>query len=96
MKKNRIANKKESTIVQEIVEEVKPIVEIESPIIKRKNRKNNNNNNSETSTAVTPSPAVKKSRPRRFIWTLNKVIIVFGLFTFITVSLIIYMFKQIS
>jgi len=79
-------------IVQEIVEEAKPVVESDTPITKRKNRKNNN---IET-TPVTPSPSVKKSRPRRFIWTLNKVIILFVLFTIITVSSIIYMFKQIS
>jgi hypothetical protein len=80
-------------IVQEIIEESKPIVETDSPITKRKNRKNNN---LEITTAVTPSPSVKKSRPRRFVWTLDKVIILFGLFSIITVALIVYMFKQIS
>jgi predicted secreted protein len=74
------------------VEETKPIVEVDSPITKRKNRKNNN----VETTTVTPSPSVKKSKPRRFVWTLNKVLIFFGLFTIITISLIIYMFKQIA
>lgn len=81
-------------IVQEIVEESKPIVEVDSPITKRKNRKTNNVET--TPKIVNPSPSVKKSKPRRFVWTLNKVIILFGLFTIITISLIIYMFKQIS
>jgi hypothetical protein len=82
-----------SPVVREVVEEEKPIVEIDTPISKRKNRKTNQ---VETTATVTPSPSVKKSRPRRFIWTLNKVIILFGLFTLITISLIIYMFKQIA
>jgi hypothetical protein len=82
-----------SPVVREVVEEEKPIVEIDTPISKRKNRKTNQ---VETTATVTPSPSVKKSRPRRFVWTLNKVIILFGLFTLITISLIIYMFKQIA
>jgi hypothetical protein len=76
-------------VVQEVVEEVKPIVEVDTPVSKRKNRKINQ-------VEATPSPSVKKSRPRRFVWTLNKVILIFGLFVIITVSLIIYMFKQIA
>lgn len=70
------------------------MVEVESSVTKRKNK--NKNNVEATTAAVTPSPAAKKSRPRRFVWTLNKVIILFGLFSFITVSLTIYMFKQIA
>jgi len=77
-------------IVQEIIEEAKAVIESDSPITKRKN------NNLGTPTAVTPSPSVKKSRPRRFVWTLNKVIILFGLFSTITFGLTVYMFKQIS
>lgn len=89
LKKNRIVTPPTPpVVVQTIVEEAKPSVEVDSPITKRKNRKNNN-------VETTPSSR-KKSRQPRFVWTLNKVIVLFGLFTFITVSLIIYMFNQIS
>jgi hypothetical protein len=80
-------------VVQTIIEEAKPSVEVDSPITKRKNRKNNN---VETTPIINPNPSIKKSRPRRFIWTLNKVLAIFGLFMLITVSLIVYMFNQIS
>ncbi len=98
LKKNRIA----ATITSNppptppvVVEEPKPSVEIDSPITtNRKNRKNNNIE--KTPTPATPSSSAKKSRPRRFIWTLNKVLLIFGLFTLITLSSIIYMFKQIA
>jgi len=93
LKKNRMATISNPPIVQEIVEEAKQsTIESDSPITKRKNRKTNN---TETTT-VNPSPSIKKSKPRRFVWTLNKVILIFGLFTIVTVSSIIYMFKQIS
>lgn len=93
LKKNRIATTSNPSVVQPIVEESKPSVEIDSPITNRKNRKNNN---IERTPTANPSPSVKKSRPQRFVWTLNKVILIFGLFTIITISLIIYMFNQIS
>jgi hypothetical protein len=78
-----------------VVEELKPIVEIDSPITNRKNRKSNSIEKT-TPTIANANSSVKKTKPRRFIWTLNKVILIFGLFTIITISSIIYMFNQIS
>ena len=80
-------------IVPEVVEETTPVIELETPVAKRKNRKGNS---SESTPTVTPSPSAKKSRPRRFVWTLEKVLLLFGLFILITVPSIIYMFKQIA
>ncbi|CAF1463018.1 unnamed protein product [Adineta steineri] len=96
LKKNRMTTASNTPVVQIPVEEIKPpAVEIDSPLVKRKNRKTPNSEPVPT-TANTPTSSSKKPRPRRFVWTLNKVIILFGLFSFITVSLIIYMFKQIA
>jgi hypothetical protein len=96
LKKNRMATIINPPVVQPIVEEPKPSVEIESPITNRKNRKRQNNNNPEPTTPNISNSSVKKSKPRRIVWTLNKVLVLFGLFTVITISLIIYMFKQIA
>lgn len=95
VKKNRMATTATAPVViQEVVEETKPETPlIETPVTKRKNRKTNQ---SESTPTVTPSPSVKKPRPRRFVWTLEKVVLLFGLFVIITVSSIIYMFKQIA
>ncbi|CAF1251761.1 unnamed protein product [Adineta steineri] len=97
LKKNRMASASNSPVIQTPVEEIKPpAVEIDSPLVKRKNRKTPNSEPISTTTTNTLTSSTKKPRPRRFVWTLNKVIILFGLFSFITVSLIIYMFKQIA
>jgi len=90
IKKERIAAAAAAATAKPAVvaEEITPPVEAETPVTKRKNRPATNG-------PTTPTSA-KKSRPRRFIWTLNKVLLVFSLFTIVTISLIIYMFKQIA
>lgn len=96
VKKNRLATATTTTtapVVEEVVEEIKPVLPVETPVTKRKNRKTNP---IESTPTTTPSPSVKKPRPRRFVWTLEKVLLLFSLFIIITVSSIIYMFKQIA
>lgn len=94
LKKTRLATPPTPPAVQTTTEEAQPLIEPETPLTKRKNRKANTN--AETAATGSTTPTVKKSRGRRFVWTLNKVIVLFGLFTFIIVSLIIYMFKHIA
>lgn len=89
VKKSRMAVAASTPVVPEVIEEVKPVIEIETPVAKRKNRK-------EPTPTVTPSPSVKKSRARRFIWTTEKLLLLFVIFIVITIPAIIYMFKQIA
>ncbi|CAF4462263.1 unnamed protein product [Rotaria sp. Silwood2] len=93
LKKNRMATTSNPPIAQSIVEESKPSVEIDNSIINRKNQKNTNVEKTITNNR---NSSVKKTKPRRIVWTSNKVIFLFAIFSIITVSLIIYMFKEIS
>ena len=94
LKKSRLATPPTPPPVQTTTEEAKPLIETETPITKRKNRKANTN--IETAPIGSTTPTAKKSRARGFVWTLNKVIVLFGLFCFTIVSLIIYMFNHIA
>ena len=84
-------------------DDVKPLSTIEISSTNRKNRKRQNNiesnknqqQNNLTTTTTTTTITPKKSKPRRFVWTLHKALAIFGLFTLITVSLTIYMLTQI-
>lgn len=80
-------------VVQSVVEETEPPVEVDVSIVNRKNQKTPT---VEKPTTNNRTAAVKKSKPRRFVWTLNKVIVLFGIFAIVTLSSIIYMFKEIS
>lgn len=80
-------------VVQSVVEETEPPVEIDASIVNRKNQKTPT---VEKPTTNNRTASVKKTKPRRFVWTLNKVIVLFGIFAIVTLSSIIYMFKEIS
>ena len=90
IKKDRLETK--PTVVEEEEEEIQPIVEQKTPVNNRKNRKRT----TETVTTNVVPPTPKKIKPRRFIWTLNKVILLFSVFSIVTVLAIIYMLKEIS
>ncbi|CAF3657385.1 unnamed protein product [Rotaria sp. Silwood1] len=84
LKKNRMATTSNSLNVQSIVEESKSSVEIDNSITNRKNQKNTN---IEKTTINNRSSSVKKPKPRRFVWTSNKVILLFFLFSMNTVTI---------
>ncbi|CAF1291687.1 unnamed protein product [Rotaria sordida] len=72
LKKNRIARTSNPPVVQSIVEESKSSIEIDNSI---KNRKNQTNSNVEKTTPTNNrNSSVKKAKPRRFVWTSNKML----------------------
>ena len=90
---NRAITKLNLSLVQAMTEEARSSKQKNNSITKRKSQQDNS---VEKTTTVHRNSSTKKSKARRFVWTLNKVILLFGLFTIITVSLIVYMFNEIT